>query len=46
MKDLYDYEVFDESGESIGSVLMEENIETEDMPDELEINGVYYYAQK
>lgn len=40
-----EYDVYAD-GECIGSVELPENATAEDMPDEIEINGVYYLAQK
>ena len=45
MNDTEDYDVYDENGIFIGSVELVENASAENMPKELEINGVIYVAQ-
>lgn len=42
-----DYDVYNaDSGEYMGSIEMKEDATTDDMPNCLEINGVYYKTEK
>lgn len=48
-KELVDLEVYDDTGNFIGAIEVEtfnpDDVPNSDMPEALEINGVYYYPQ-
>jgi len=44
--EMYDFSIFDQCGNEIGEIgLLTENPTSQEMPQELEINGVVYYPQ-